>query len=184
MLFFVLSFALAWADQLNCAKFTLAQKNEFFAMDYKTFDSDDKGWRCYPFRNPECAMTMALLQQRYLTQNSAKLTPRQRMLTEIHEAQFLAQAGMKEVAISKLDTAAYPEIEADDKLLIRGLLAFLKADRAELSAARDEISKMKSERALGVKKALDKFNECFGRPYRDTFLENCASPAKERPPAD
>jgi hypothetical protein len=169
------------SEDLDCGKFSPSGIEKFLQMDYATFDSDDKGWRRYPYRNPQCVLEMGKVQDAYLQQNSKKLTARQIMLTKIHQGQFYAQAGLKEVAISRLKSAFYPKMEPDDKIFLKGFIAFMQNDRVALNGAKQSIESLKTPRSESMKKVIDKYIECFGHPYEDIFLPRCQSQNGQTP---
>lgn len=152
------------------------------ALGMNAFDQDHQGgWRPLSER-PGCKGTAADLIRDYRAFMQDRIP-----ILYWHEGQLRADLGQNEEAARLMDRTRREG--GDERALwwnpyVDGTIAFLRGDRAALTAARNRLAAAPRPADLPAGRAwppnlavMDGLINCFGRPYREAYGEACRRPA-------
>jgi hypothetical protein len=137
-------------------------------LDYNSFDQTlpDGGSRAI-LDHVDAGKTL----DAYLVHNFDSLLEWQRVAITWHAGQAYAKADLTELGIARFKKSYAKDKPADDKskwnAYVRGSIAFLEHNEAELKQARDEVVNADAKNVNG--KVLDGFLRCFTKTYREAY---------------
>lgn len=125
--------------------------------------------------NRGCFVEAARATEHYMI-NGPLLTARQESAVTWHLGQYLAFAGQEQRAASVIAASRRP-IDPTDELdwnsYVRGTWAFLVKDKTLLEKSLAQLRMAPIQDNASNAKALEKLLMCFGKTYRQAYLENC-----------
>lgn len=170
----------------------VANPQYYLALSLREFDQgvrpvadgprQEWGWREIA-RRPGCETAAAILISEWRARHGAGLSPRDRSFMAFHEGQLRAGGGDHAAAIPLIEEGRLSFAGAVGEAYVDAVLAFLRADRAALLAARERLLAVPeppdwpaTQRAFREQagqemrwplniEATDTLVRCFGKPY-------------------
>jgi len=160
-------------------------RDALLALEPDAFDQDiNGGWRMVAKRD-ECRLPAADLIKSYRRMHEAELSGGKASNLRWHEAQLRASMGQTQAALALFETtySGRPDWDA----YVAATIAFLRGDRDNLVAARDQLAKvpppsnfdqmaLEYERRTGRRirwpanlDVVDGLIRCFGKSYREAY---------------
>jgi hypothetical protein len=167
--------------QLKECNLSSQHLNLMKAQDFWTFDQTPFGHRYLSMPPTFCKLSSAKLIDGYLLINRNRLLPYQRSILYFHAGQDYAMGDAYIPAISRFqnsfnkDEAENPEFHWN--AYVSATIAFLKKDRAALTAARAKFPDTPTEGDATNVKIVDRFLRCFESTYLDAYSDSgsCAN---------
>jgi hypothetical protein len=149
---------------------TPSEFEQLLELDYKTFDQTlpSGGWR-----GIVDDFDAARLLDAYYVQHYTTLLPYQRRVIVWHAGQMYATANLSKIAITRFTKAYSSDEEANDQFrwnaYVRGSIAFLEHNRADLQNAFDEMNAADPSVGNVNRDVLKGFMNCFGKSYAEAY---------------
>jgi hypothetical protein len=150
-----------------CEAAALEVSNTIREMQHAQFDqADGQGWR--KLWNAKCYHASARLIESYSAAHR-ELTDQERQNLQFHSGQSFAFSGNSDAAIAALEQCFRPEEEKNGfrwNTYLRGTIAFVNRDKAQLISARDELSANANNYGNAINlKVLSSLFESFDDSY-------------------